>query len=78
MNVLREIRATRSKGCHEHRRWLFLPQYSPELQPAEHLWPLTNAVLVDLHFTSIEELEEAQLARRAALLQRPAVIRSAT
>jgi hypothetical protein len=25
---------------HVHR--LFLPPYSPELQPAEHLWPLTN------------------------------------
>jgi len=22
---------------------LFLPPYSPELQPCEHLWPLTNA-----------------------------------
>src|SRR5215469_16175413 len=29
----------------EHVHLLFLPPYSPELQPAEHLWPLTNAAL---------------------------------
>jgi DDE superfamily endonuclease len=38
----------------------FLPSYSPELQPAEHLWPLTNAPLINRHFSSIEDLEEAQ------------------
>ena len=32
----------------------------PELQPAEHLWPLTNTVLVNRHFATIEELEDAQ------------------
>ena len=57
---------------------LFLPPYSPELQPAEHLWPLTNAALVNQHFASIEDLEDAQFARCAALQQRPDVIRSTT
>jgi SAM-dependent methyltransferase len=57
---------------------LFLPPYSPELQPAEHLWPLTNSVLINRHFTSIDELEEVQLARCAALQQLPAIIRSTT
>ena len=43
----------------DHVHLLFLPPYSPELQPAEHLWPLTNAALVNQHFASIEQLEDA-------------------
>jgi len=62
----------------EHVHLLFLPPYSPELQPAEHLWPLTNAVLVNQHFTSIEELEDAQLAHCATLQHQPDRIRSTT
>ena len=62
----------------EHVHLLFLPPYSPELQPAEHLWPLTNSVLVNRHFTSIEELEEVQFARCADLQRRPELIRSTT
>ena len=41
-------------------------------------WPLTNAALVNRHFASIEELEEAQLTRCAALQRRPDLIRSTT
>lgn len=62
----------------EHVHLLFLPPYSPQLQPAEHLWPLTNDALVNQHFLSIEALEDAQLARCAALQTQPAVIRSTT
>ena len=36
----------------EHVHLLFLPPHSPELQPAEHLWPLTNTVLVNRHCQS--------------------------
>jgi hypothetical protein len=54
----------------EHVHLLFLPPYSPELQPAEHLWPLTNAALVNQHYATIEDLEDAQFARCAALQQR--------
>jgi transposase len=56
----------------------FLPPYSPELQPAEHLWPLTNAPLINRHFASIEDLEEAQAQRCVALQAQPALIRSTT
>src|SRR5260370_503515 len=62
----------------EHVHLLFLPPYSPELQPAEHLWPLTNAALVNQHFPSIEDLEDAQFAHCAALQARPDLIRSTT
>ncbi|HEX9035904.1 MAG TPA: transposase [Ktedonobacterales bacterium] len=57
---------------------LFLPPYSPELQPAEHLWPLTNAALVNQHFASIKDLEDAQFARRLALQRHCEHIRSTT
>ncbi len=39
-------------GIHLH----FLPPYSPELQPAERLWPLTNEALANRHFRDLEEL----------------------
>src|SRR5258707_9944066 len=60
----------------EHVHLLFLPPYSPELQPAEHLWPLTNAALVNQHFASIEQLEDAQFTRCSTLQARPALTRS--
>jgi transposase len=62
----------------DHVHLLFLPSYSPELQPAEHLWPLTNTVLVNRHFTSIDDLEDAQAARCVALQARPDLVRSTT
>ena len=62
----------------EHVHLLFLPPYSPELQPAEHLWPLTNTCLVNRHFASIDELEDVQAARCVALQRCPDLIRSAT
>jgi transposase len=57
---------------------LFLPPYSPELQPAEHLWSLTNAPLINRHFASIEELEDVQWEDCAALQRQPERIRSTT
>jgi transposase len=62
----------------EHVHLLFLPPYSPELQPAQHLWPLTNSVLVNRHFATIDELEDAQAARCVALQARRDLIHSAT
>jgi transposase len=62
----------------EHVHLLFLPPYSPELQPAEHLWPLTNAALINHHFATIDDLETVQLARCAALQREPALIQSTT
>ncbi|MGH2485094.1 MAG: hypothetical protein ACRDHE_03680 [Ktedonobacterales bacterium] len=62
----------------DHVHLLFLPHYSPELQPAEHLWALTNSCLVNKHFATIEDLEDAQFARCVALQQQPDLVRSAT
>jgi transposase len=73
-------------GCHEspqvrvpeYVHLLLLPSHSPELQPAERLWPLTNTVLVSRRFASIEELEDAQAERCVALQGQRNLVRSAT
>jgi hypothetical protein len=65
----------------EHVQLLFLPPYSPELQPAEHLSvsePLTNTCVANRHFTTIDELEDVQAGRCVALQACPDLIRSTT
>lgn len=56
----------------------FLPPYSPELQPAEHLWPLSNRPLVNRCFASLDELEAVQAERCNWLQDHPDLVRSAT
>ncbi|HEV2457415.1 MAG TPA: hypothetical protein VGS80_03555, partial [Ktedonobacterales bacterium] len=62
----------------DHVHLLFLPPCLPELQPAEHLWPLTNSVLVNRHFETIDDLEGASFTRCAELQHHPDEIRSTT
>jgi transposase len=38
-------------------RLAFLPPYSPELQPAERLWPLVDEPIVNRHVASLPELD---------------------
>jgi transposase len=54
----------------------FLPSHSPELQPSERLWPLSNEGIANRHFEQIEELEEALVERCVALCDQPELIRS--
>jgi len=35
---------------------VYLPPYTPELQPAEHLWPLVDEPVVNRLFPSLQEL----------------------
>ena len=42
-----------------HLHLVSLPPYSPELQPAERLWPLTDEVLANRTFASLAELDHA-------------------
>ena len=56
----------------------FLPPYSPELQPAERLWPLTNEALANRHVHSLDELREVQAQRCLRLQRTPEVIRAYT
>jgi transposase len=56
----------------------FLPSGSPELMPAERLWPLTNEAVANRLFEEIEELEEALVERCVQLLDKPEAIRELT
>ena len=56
----------------------FLPSASPELQPSERLWPLSNEGVANRYFEQIEELEEALGERCVALCDQPELIRSHT
>jgi transposase len=56
----------------------FLPTGSPELQPAERLWPLSNEGVANRYFEDIGSLEEALVERCVALCGQPEVIRSYT
>jgi transposase len=57
---------------------LFLPSHSPELQPAERLWPLTNEPLVNRVFRTLDELEQLQAERCRYLQAHPEMIRGRT
>ena len=48
---------------------LFLPPYSPELQPAERLWELVDEPLVNRSFDNLDELE-AVLTKRCQTLSK--------
>jgi transposase len=54
----------------------FLPSHSPELQPAERLWVLSDEAVANRHFEVIEELQEALVGRCVALREQPELIRS--
>ncbi|MFT4041386.1 MAG: IS630 family transposase [Thermomicrobiales bacterium] len=57
---------------------LFLPPYSPELQPAERLWPLVDEAVANQVFPDITALEDALVARCQVLEAQPARIRAHT
>ena len=56
----------------------FLPSGSPELQPAERLWPLTNEGVANGLFEEIEEIEEALVERCLELLDQTQTIKGLT
>ena len=55
-----------------------MPAYSPELQPAERLWPLVNEPLVNQAFDRLREVEEMVYQRCCRLLQQQDLIRGLT
>lgn len=56
----------------------FLPAYSPELQPAERLWPLSNEGIANKLWESLAALEAAQIERCEKLLEQTAQIAALT
>lgn len=56
----------------------FLPPYSPELQPAERLWQLSDEPLVNRKFENLDALEETLASRCLTLSAMPDIIRGHT
>src|SRR3954449_5332049 len=56
----------------------FLPSYTPELQPAEHLWPLADEAVANKHFATLKDLDAALSERCRTLADMPEVIKAAT
>lgn len=57
---------------------LWMPPKSPELQPAERLWPLTDEPIANRAFENLDELEEVVCQRCQVLLKRPEWVRGYT
>jgi transposase len=56
----------------------FLPSGSPELQPAERLWPLSNEAVANGLFEQIEEIEQTLMDRCVELLDQSELIKGLT
>lgn len=54
-----------------------LPSCTPELQPAEPLWPLVREVVANRGFDALEAMEPVLVERCRWLIDHPAVVRGA-
>jgi len=59
-----------------HLAWL--PPYSPELQPAERLWPLTNEPLANRTFPDLAALDAVLAEQCVRLVEHPDRVRAQT
>jgi transposase len=59
-------------------RLAFLPPYSPELQPAERLWPLAREAIANQSFARLDDLDQALAARCLILASQPETIKAHT
>lgn len=59
-------------------RLCFLPPYTPELQPAERLWPLADEAVANKPFESLDDLANALDARCSHLTDQPQLIAAHT
>lgn len=63
----------------ENIHLVFLPPYSPELQPAERLWSITDEPLVNKTFNTIAAMEEVVAQRcRWIMAEAKALVRGLT
>ncbi len=56
----------------------YLLSHSPELQPADRLWPLTNEGVANRFFADLDELDQVLSNRCVALAEQPELVRSYT
>ncbi len=59
-------------------RLAFLPPYTPQLQPAEHLWPLADETVANRPFAALADLADALDRRCSALTDDPHLIKANT
>jgi transposase len=57
---------------------VFLPAYSPELQPAERLWPLVDEPIANRAFTALDTLETVLVERCRTLEAEPRRLKAHT
>lgn len=58
--------------------FLCLPPKSPELQPAERLWPIVNEAIANQSFESLDAVEDALAHRCRILIDRPEFVQGVT
>nr|WP_245971549.1 transposase [Calidithermus terrae] len=56
----------------------YLPPYSPELQPAERMWPLVNEAVANRYFETLEAMMAVVAERCQVLSADPATVRKHT
>ena len=59
-------------------RFYKLPPYTPELQPAEPLWPLLREAVANKYFKTLEQLEDTLSARCNWLFEYPQEVKGAS
>jgi transposase len=59
-------------------RLLLLPSHTPELQPAERLWPLLHEPVVNRPFADVATLQTVLVARCAYLTTQQAAAKALT
>lgn len=57
---------------------LYLPPYSPELQPAEHLWTLSDKLIVNRCISNLDELESRLSTQCQSLILDTPTVKSLT
>jgi hypothetical protein len=57
---------------------MFLPAYSPEIQPAERLWSLTDEPIANEYFDSLDDLDQVLGQRCCMLADEPDLIKAHT
>ena len=57
---------------------MFLPPYSPEIQPVERLWTLTDEPLANEYFQTLDDLDQVLGQRCRVLADEPDLIRAHT
>ncbi|MDT9278031.1 MAG: hypothetical protein P5680_26470, partial [Limnospira sp. PMC 737.11] len=65
----------RSQSCVLTTLTNAIPSHSPELQPAERLWPLVDEPIANRSFENLEQLEELLCASCRSLWEQRELIR---